>query len=280
MRLTATQIKKYKDNGFLLIRNVFDLGEIKALLKEMAILYNKDSPRRILERNGQVRSLFAPEIDSHLFAKTIKLERLVIPSMQLLNNKVYVHQTKINSKFAMEGEWWEWHRDYTFWKKDDGMPLPHITTAMIFLSDINEFNGPLFLIPGSHKAKIIEDEKNEDIANENDSFNKYKKSTEYMTALTVDLKYTLKKTTIKKWAKRNGIISAKGNCGSVLFFHGDVFHASANNISPWDRHTFLISYNSIDNILPDIPNPRPEFIANRNFTELIPIPESKSRKHI
>ncbi len=59
----------------------------------------------------------------------------------------------------MVGDWWEGHQDYTYWKKDDGMPEPNVLTAMIFLNDVTEFNGQMLLIPKSHMAGVIDDVK-------------------------------------------------------------------------------------------------------------------------
>jgi len=270
MQLTSNQIKDYNQNGFLLIENVFNQQSIDIILEEMNKVIAEDCPRRILEKNGEVRSFFAPETTSPLFAEIIRLEKLITPSCQLIGNEVYVHQTKLNTKHALVGDWWEWHQDYTFWKNDDGMPEPKVVTAMIFLNEISEFNGPLFLIPGTHKMGVLDDAENEKGDEDIDTwFGQYKRSNSYITALTADLKYTLKQRTIAKWAEKKGLFSAKGPAGSVLFFHGNTFHASCSNLSPWNRHTFLISYNAVDNTLPEIGNPRPDFIANRDFSPLV-----------
>ena len=235
------------------------------MLAELNRVLSIDSPRRILEKNGRVRSIFAPETDSGLFEKVVQLERLVKPAMALLQDEVYIHQTKLNTKFAMAGDWWEWHQDYVFWKKDDGMPSPNVLTIMIFLNDINEFNGPILLIPGSHKAGMVDDAVNEPEHEKTDSwYAQYQKSAAYLPALTSDLKYTLKQNTIAEWVNTNGLVAAKGAAGSALLFHGNIFHASSNNMSPWDRHTLLITYNSINNALPYMESPRPHFLANRN----------------
>jgi ectoine hydroxylase len=191
----------------------------------------------------------------------------------LLATEVYIHQTKINTKRAMAGDWWEWHQDFAYWHQDDGMPSPEVLTAMVYLNDVNEFNGPMLVIPGSHKAGMINDKQDQQRSDENSSdwFNKYQNSTTYMSALTTNLKYKLNQSTLINWVEKKGIYSAIGPAGSVLFFHGNVFHASSNNLSPWDRNAFLITYNSINNTLRESENRRPEFIANRNFTPVKPI---------
>jgi ectoine hydroxylase len=267
MNLSPSQIKSYQENGFLVVENVFSREEADRMLEEMFRVIGEDCPRRILEKNGSVRSFFAPEQSSELFNSITRINKLVNPAMQLIGEKVYIHQTKLNTKHALVGDWWEWHQDYTFWKQDDGMPECKVLTAMIFLNDVNEFNGPMLLIPGSHEAGTVDEDENE-APDSNDWYQKYQQSASYLTALTSDLKYTLKQQTLARWARKKGLAAAKGPAGSVLFFHGNIFHASSNNLSPWDRHTFLVTYNSLNNKLPDMPNPRPQFIANRDFRPL------------
>jgi len=270
MKLTHEQVQDYHKNGFLMLQEVFTHQETDELLREMEVVIAEDCPRRILEKNGAVRSFFAPEWSSPLFKNLIRTPALASTARQLLNDEVYVHQSKLNSKYAMVGDWWPWHQDYAFWKTDDGMPTPNVLTAMVFLSDVDEHNGPLLLIPGSHRAGALGAEEQAPTESEATWFGQYQRSTSYMTALTADLKYTLSDEEIRHWATRNGIVSAKGPKGSVLFFHGNIFHASSNNLSPWDRHMYLITYNSMSNTLPEMSNPRPEFIASRSFVAVQP----------
>jgi len=202
---------------------------------------------------------------------------LLQPAEQLVGNRVYIHQAKLNTKHAMVGDWWEWHQDFTFWKLDDGMPNPDVVTAMVYLNEINEFNGPLLLIPGSHKAGVIDPEGKTaltSVTEEDTRFRAYQASKPYLSALTADLKYTVAQQTVAEWAVKKGLYSAKGPAGSVLFFHGNILHASSNNLSPWDRHTLLVTYNNVANALSEVESPRPSFIANRNFTALICLEEA------
>lgn len=267
MILTEKQKAQYHENGYIFIENLFTPQEIELMLKEMYVVIEEDSPKRILEKSGRVRSFFAPESTSNLFNDVVRQERIVNPSKQLIGTDIYKHQTKLNTKHAIVGDWWDWHQDYTYWKNEDGMPEADVLTAMIFLNDVNEFNGPFFLIPGSHKAGVIDASSRNEEENE-EWFDEYQNSTSYMSALTADLKYTLEERILAKWIDKNGLISIKGSAGSVLFFHGNLFHASTNNLSPWHRHTFLVTYNSVHNSLPHMENPRPEFISSRCFSPI------------
>lgn len=264
MHISDEQVSFFEEQGFLMVPGMFTQSEVNTLLKEMGEVIKEDCPRRILEKNGSVRSFFAPNLTNEVFDKTARYKTLLSAASKLLGGPIYLHQSKINSKAAMVGDWWEWHQDYTYWKKDDGMPEANVLTAMIFLNPVTEFNGPLLLIPKSHQAGVVDEAENVPELEES-WYKEYVDSATYLTALTSDLKYTLKQRTIAQWVTKHGMYSAKGDAGTVLFFHGNIFHASSNNLSPWDRHAYLLTYNRVDNQLPETPNPRPEFIAMRNF---------------
>jgi ectoine hydroxylase len=273
MELTEEQLSFYEENGFLFLENLFSAKEVQILLSELPELFEQETPRKILEKTGVVRSFFAPDHTNDVYKCLTRLEKLVVPSQQIVKNDVYIHQTKINSKQALLGDWWEWHQDFTFWHEEDGISLPHMVTAMVFLNEVNEFNGPMLVVPGSHKAGIVSQQPNAEIESDGKWFSEYQNSTPYMSQLTANLKYTLSQKLLARWVDKQGIISVKGPVGSVLFFHGSIFHASSNNLSPWDRNTFLVTYNSVDNVPIGVENPRPDFLAGRDYRRLQPEPD-------
>ena len=73
-----------------------------------------------------------------------------------------MHQFKINGKMAFDGDVWQWHQDYGTWQNDDQMPEPRAMNVAIFLDEVNEFNGPLMFIPGSHKLGVLDAEHDTD----------------------------------------------------------------------------------------------------------------------
>lgn len=279
MDLSTEQANRFHQDGFLLLENVFSIEEIEQMRNELTYLKTMDCPERILEKDGTTRSFFAPETKSMFFNHVVRQERLVEPSKRILGSDVYVHQSKMNTKRAIVGDKWDWHQDFIFWNKDDGMQEPRVINAMIYLDDMTEFNGPLYVIPGSHREGMSEEIADTDsLVTESEWFRKYQNSQPYMSSLTANLKYTLSDELIRKWADKKGIVSAKGTVGSVLFFHGNLFHASPNNVSPWDRDTLIVTYNSIENALPEIGNPRPDFLANRDFSAIEPLPSDALEK--
>ena len=271
MRLSQAQIESYEKHGFLLLKDCFSEAENKLLLEEASREFEVDSPRRVMEKRGAVRSVFASHVHSDVFGCLSRLDRLVEPAMQLLRSEVYIHQFKINAKAALEGDQWEWHQDFLYWHKEDGMREPRVLTATVFLQDVTEFNGPMLLIPGSHKLGMI-DLKAQAAPDAEDGFNDSGlQAPAWMSTLTADLKYKIDKRILLRLLKNNDIYAAKERAGFVLFFHGNLFHASTNNLSACDRMSIFMTYNSTENTLLPIENPRPTFIASRDFTPIVPV---------
>ena len=66
-----------------------------------------------------------------------------------------MHQYKINAKAAFEGNVWQWHQDYGTWARDDGMPQPRAMNIAVFMDEVMPINGPLMLVPRSHKHGVL-----------------------------------------------------------------------------------------------------------------------------
>lgn len=194
--------------------------------------------------------------------------RILEPAMQILDGKVYIYQFKINAKAAFAGDVWEWHQDYIFWRNEGGMPTPRVVNAVIFLDEVNEFNGPLIFIPGSHKDGVI------GVAAREAHPSSYQTSPEWITNFTASLKYFLQKEVLATLVEKYGMV-AKGPAGSVLFFHGNIVHGSATNMSPFDRKIVIVTFNHIKNVpVPTGKKPRPEFLANRDCTPAEPLADT------
>src|SRR5207245_8148112 len=126
--------------------------EVSTLLNGVPALYAQRRAENIREKGSDaVRTNFAAHLYNRQFAKLARHPRMVEPIQKLLGEPVYMHQFKINGKMAFDGDVWQWHQDYGTWKNDDLMPEPRALTMAVFLDEVNEPNGPLMLIPGSHR---------------------------------------------------------------------------------------------------------------------------------
>lgn len=275
MWLTKQQLNSYEENGFLILEDLFSQAEVEILLAELPGLFAEETPRRVLEKSGAVRTVFAAHMNNEVYGCLSRLQRLVGAAMQILDSEVYIHQFKINAKIALEGDQWEWHQDFLYWHKEDGMPTPRVLTAVVFLKEVNEFNGPMLIIPGSHEEAIIDVNPAQKYLTQMISPNGEEKRAEppWMPTLTADLKYKIDKEILSRLVSKRNIYSVKGPAGFVLLFHGSLFHASAGNLSPNDRVSVFITYNSVENRIRRVEHPRPSFIANQDFSPIVPLPD-------
>lgn len=271
MLITDDQLNFYRKEGFLLIENCFSTDEVALLKKELPALFREESLRRVVEKNGDVvRSVYGSHTTSRVFYALAHHPRLVEPALQILGGPAYIHQFKLNAKAAFGGDLWEWHQDYVFWQKEDGILHPRLVNVVVFLDEVNEFNGPLFLIPGSQNEGVIDvPARDADSSRQDGTPDAYAQSPDWISNLTADLKYSLNKDTIGAMVKRYGLVAPKGPAGSVLFFHCNIAHGSNANMSPFDRNIAIVTYNSVENTPTPVANPRPDFLVSRDYTPVV-----------
>jgi ectoine hydroxylase len=255
MRLTTEQRSFYDSEGYLLLPNLFSPREVDVMKAELPALYAEESEGRVLEKDGRtVRSLHGTHSTNEVFRRLAQHPRLVGPAEQVLGTRVYVHQFKINAKMALAGDVWQWHQDFIFWLKQDGMREPLAVNAMVFLDDVNEFNGPLLVVPRSHRLGVIESAPKGEGG----------MGPSWVSSFAADLKYTVDKSTLGTLVAEHGIVGPKGPRGSVLFTHCNIVHGSSPNMSPFDRTLAIVTFNSVANALLPVENPRPEFLVTRS----------------
>ena len=252
MKLTQAQVESFDSEGYLFFPGLFRPDEIKVLLDEVPALYAERRPENVREKTGDVvRINFAAHLYSAPFARLARHPRMVEPVKQLIGEDLYMHQFKINGKQAFDGDVWQWHQDYGTWKNDDQMPEPRAMNVAIFLDEVNEFNGPLMFIPGSHKLGVL------DAAHD--------------TSTTSYPLWTINNEVIRKLVDRGGIVAPKGPPGSMILFHGCLVHASASNLSPWNRVSVYLSLCAVSNHIRRFK--RPGYIAHRDFTPIQCLPD-------
>ncbi|WP_353929449.1 phytanoyl-CoA dioxygenase family protein [Okeanomitos corallinicola TIOX110] len=262
MEITKEQIEDYRETGLLFIPELFSTKEVAEMQAAVEDLSKQDIPGRILEKDKKtVRALHGCHNNSEIFDSLIRHPSLLASACEMLNSDVYIYQFKVNLKAAFSGDVWPWHQDYVFWDEEDGMPSPKALNVAVFLDECNEFNGPMYFIPGSHQQSLIHlgQKDSSEIPNN------------WESNVSAALKYSLDNNTIAKLTHKKGIVAPKGPAGSVLFFHSNLVHGSAPNISPYPRRLLIITYNSINNIPSFKGKPRPEFLVSRDHTPLKPL---------
>ena len=252
MKLTQAQTETFDRDGYLFFPSLFRPEEIKVLLDEVPALYAQRRPENVREKTGDVvRINFAAHLYSAPFARLARHPRMIEPVRQLFGEELYMHQFKINGKQAFDGDVWQWHQDFGTWKNDDQMPEPRAMNVAIFLDEVNEFNGPLMFIPGSHKLGVL------DAAHD--------------TSTTSYPLWTINNESIRKLVERGGIVAPKGPAGSMILFHSCLVHASTSNLSPWNRVSVYLSLCAVSNHIRRFK--RPDYIAHRDFTPIQCLPD-------
>jgi len=256
MKISDSQLAEYWQNGYLVFPDLFSPAEMNVIEAGFRELKDQDPPGKIMENDGiHIRTIFGCHEWNDTCERLGRHPRLVEPALQMIGEPVYIHQFKINVKAAFCGDLWQWHQDYIFWQREDGMERPDATTAALFLDDVTEFNGPLLIIPGSHCLGVIDIEGRQTAPG-------------WRASVGTDLKYSLSPALVADLVTTNGIVAPKGPRGTVLFFHCNAVHGSVMNMSPFDRRMAFVSYNAVGNRLLEIADPRPQFMANRRSHEL------------
>ena len=181
---------------------------------------------------------------------------MIQPVEDLLQEKLYMHQFKINGKMAFEGDIWQWHQDYGTWFNDDLMPRARAMNVAIFLDEVTEFNGPLLFIPGSHKKGVIKA--------------KHDLTTTSYPLWTID-NDLIRQLVDRAGGHKGGIVSPQGPAGSMIIFHSCLVHASSNNLSPFNRISVYLSLCAVSNHIRRFK--RKEYIAHRDFTPIECLPD-------
>lgn len=247
MQLNDEQLKQFDEEGWVFLPDVFSQEEIDVLKGELPKIFSMDRPEVWRETGSDaVRTAFAAHYYNEAYRRLGRHPRLIGPVMQLLDGPVYMHQYKINGKAAFDGDVWQWHQDYGTWARDDKMPEARAMNIALFLDEVTEFNGPLYIIPRSHKGGVID--------------------AGHDTLTTSYPLWTLDKETVARLADEGGMLAPKGKPGSVLLFHSNIVHASAPNISPWGRVIAYLSLCHVDNHITQFK--REEWIAHRDFNPI------------
>lgn len=156
MKLSRAEIAEFREQGYMFIPDCFTSEEAGLLRDEASHVYALEREEVWRERSGSPRTAFAAHTYNEAFRRLGAHPRLVEPVMQLLEGRVYMHQFKVNAKAAFDGEVWQWHQDFGTWHRDDQMPEPRAMNIAVFLDEVSCVNGPLMLIPGSHRQGVFE----------------------------------------------------------------------------------------------------------------------------
>lgn len=262
MRLTDEQIRRYDEDGFLVLHGILSPAEIAVLQADAAVLQTPErghADANVYEKDGTtLRAAWAVEIDSEACRRAMRLPRILGPVLQLTGRDTYLYQSRLNYKMARSGDVFQWHQDYGSWIEDGVADGGHrrMLSVLIMLDDTTAESGPLRFIPGSHGAGLLR--------------------SEYDTATTSYALHCTPNADVERLLAGGTPFQCTGPAGTVVLFGGNLVHGSQRNRSDRDRRNLYFAYNTCDN-LPDPDYPRRRhangYIMSRDTAALAPVPD-------
>ncbi len=225
--LTQDEIDFYDEQGYLVLRDVVPNEVLQASVAEterlvaVASTLTEAIPMLDLDpshtpEKPRVRRIKSPHEHSEYFQR-LAADPVILDLLDpLMPSGVRIHNTKINMKSAGTGEPIEWHQDWAFYPhtNDD------VLAVGIYLDDCTEENGPMMVIPGSHKGPTYN----------------HHEGPYFCGAMDVE----------NCDADLSKAVPLMGPAGSLTIHHARLVHGSAPNRSARSRRFLLYAYAAND----------------------------------
>jgi phytanoyl-CoA hydroxylase len=148
----------YDENGYLLVRGVFDPSEVKAMREALARILESvegtSNDRNHAWAGGKLAGYHDLQYHDAVFTRMVAHPRLVEALTHLIGPNVQLHHSKMLVKPPEAGAPFPMHQDYPY--------FPHerhtLLAASVHLDDTDEGNGCLHVVPGSHKLGPLDAE--------------------------------------------------------------------------------------------------------------------------
>ena len=149
----------YHENGYIVVDDVYSMDEVNAMRAVVEELVEKS--REVSDHNDiydlepahspenpRVRRIKEPFKVHPLYREMVEHPNIISIMKKLIGVNQRLHGGKINIKAASFGSPVEWHQDWAFYPhtNDDVLAIG------VMLDDMTEENGPLLIMPGSHKG--------------------------------------------------------------------------------------------------------------------------------
>jgi phytanoyl-CoA hydroxylase len=159
--LTQEQIASYREQGYIGIDRVLSAEEVDALRQTTDEFVEKS--RSIAESDAvfdlepdhsadspKLRRLKSPVAQHAVYNNMLHHQRILDIVAQLIGDRIRTNGDKLNMKSGGFGSPVEWHQDWAFY--------PHTNDDLlavgVCIDEMNEENGCLLVIPGSHQGPI------------------------------------------------------------------------------------------------------------------------------
>ncbi len=234
--LTQRQQDDFWRDGFLVVQNAVSSEQLKNL-RDVFETWVEES-RNYAEDFGEtldgrarfdlepghsadapaLRRVQSPEEISDIFLDVMRTGKSVDMCADLIGENLKFHHGKVNSKLPGAATQVKFHQDFTF----QPMSNDDLITCLLFMDDVTLENGPLEVVPGSHKGPLYS-------LWHNGKF----------TGAVADDVVELHQDKIQK---------CTGPAGSVCLMHSSLLHGSAPNMSDGPRTLYITTYYAEDAI--------------------------------
>ncbi|WP_250461789.1 phytanoyl-CoA dioxygenase family protein [Microbulbifer litoralis] len=255
--LNRGQLDHYEKNGYLVFPD-FLPELVQPLRTEIGRMRSELAGREELVRepeNDELRTIFNPCRFSPQIDALFRHPKVLPMVRQLLGSEVYMMQSRVNNKPAFRGRSFAWHSDFETWHVEDGMPRMRALTAWLMLNENTHYNGPLYVIPGSHQLYV--------------SCCGRTGEDNYKSSLRQQTLGVPQPETMSEILREREIHAITGTPGTLVIHECNLLHGSPDNISGDPRQVVMCVYNSVEN-RPQAPfgaeRQRPQFLSSRDFT--------------
>lgn len=165
-----------------------------------------------------LRRVQSPEEVSEVYANVMRNARTVDICADLIGPAIRFHHGKVNSKLPGTATKVNFHQDFPF----EPMTNDDMITCLLFIDEVTLENGPLEVVPGTHKGPLYPHWHNG-----------------VFTGSVSDEVLA---------EHQDNIVKCTGPAGSVCLMHASLLHGSAPNLSDTSRTLYISTYYAEDAI--------------------------------
>ena len=225
--LTQAQITQYHETGAIVVPDVLTADEVHRLrqvtdefvqrasgITAHTDIYDLEDSHT--PENPRVRRIKAAHLHHPDYAALVRHPGIVGALRDLWGPNIRFDTAKLNMKCAGFGAPVEWHQDWAFYPhtNDD------LAAVGVMFDDMAMANGPLMIVPGSHRGPIYDHHADGVFCGAMDPSNR---DVDYTTAIPLT-----------------------GTAGSITIHHVRAVHGSAPNLSDNDRRLLLFQFRAAD----------------------------------
>lgn len=225
--LSKADVERYNRDGVIVVPNVLSPAEVEGLRKATDEIVDK--ARNVTDHDDvydlepghspsmpKVRRIKTPDKWDARYAACVRHPKIIACLQALWGPNIRYDLAKLNLKSAGFGSPVEWHQDWAFYPhtNDD------LAAVGVMIDDIDMSNGPMLVLPGSHKGPVHDHHANGRFCGA-------------MDPVKIKLDY-------------DKAVACTGTAGSITIHHVRAVHGSAPNTSNRSRRFFLMQFRSGD----------------------------------